>query len=231
MNELPKLSPRLIRAASMVRQGSFVADVGTDHAYLPIYLFLEGRIRGGVASDVNAGPVERGRKNIESFGLEKSISVVHTDGLSGIERFSPDDVLILGMGGELIARILGDAEWTRDSGIRLCLQPMTHPEILRAFLLDNGYSIVDEQLVAEGDRIYQLIAAQYSGASESYSSAELLLGRINASRRTEEFFRLAELTVQTLTKRAHGKKSAGIDPAEERQLLGEIQKLISEDKK
>ena len=146
MNEEFKLSARLRCAASMVREGSFVADVGTDHAYLPIALALEGKIRGAVASDINAGPVERGRKNIEEHALTDRISVVMTDGLSGIEPYAPNDILILGMGGELIARILECAPWTKDQSIRLCLQPMTHAEALRSFLLDNGYSIIDEQL-------------------------------------------------------------------------------------
>ena len=229
MNEEFKLSARLRCAASMVREGSFVADVGTDHAYLPIALALEGKIRGAVASDINAGPVERGRKNIEEHALTDRISVVMTDGLSGIEPYAPNDILILGMGGELIARILECAPWTKDQSIRLCLQPMTHAEALRSFLLDNGYSIIDEQLAEEDERIYQLISAQYSGKSEHYSPAELLLGRINAQRCSDVFARLARRTLDTLLKRARGKQSAGADASGELSLISEINSMISKE--
>lgn len=230
MNEAIKLSPRLRCAASMVREGAFVADVGTDHAYLPIALALEGRIRGGVASDINRGPVERGRKNIVEHALGDKIAVIMTDGLSGIEQYAPDDILILGMGGELIARILSDAPWTKSQNIRLCLQPMTHAEILRSFLLSNGYSIIDEQLAEEDGRIYQLISAQYTEQSEAYTAAELLLGRINAQRCSDTFVRLARNTADTLLRRVRGKQSAGSDARAELELISEINSMISKER-
>ena len=134
----PNLSPRLLAAAELVREGAFIADVGTDHAYLPIYLCLEERIRGGVASDINRGPIERAKENIEKYGLSERISTELTDGLCNIEKYSPEDILVLGMGGELIASIIDAAAWTKNSDIRLCLQPMTHAEHLRKYLYENG---------------------------------------------------------------------------------------------
>ena len=135
------LSPRLYAASELVRDGAFVSDVGTDHAYLPIALCLSGKIRGAVASDINKGPIEKARENIEKYGLSTKISTVHTAGLDGIEPFSPDDVLVLGMGGELIASIIADAPWVASKDINLCLQPMTHAEDLRRFLIENGFEI------------------------------------------------------------------------------------------
>lgn len=229
MNEAPRLSPRLTHAALFVREGAFVADVGTDHAYLPIHLCLSGRARGAVASDINGGPVARARENINKYSLSKKIDVLRTDGLCGIEKYAPDDVLILGMGGELIARILADAPWTKRSGLRLCLQPMTHPEILRSFLLENGYSIVDEAL-AEEEKIYQIILAEYTGKTEEYTDAELLLGRINALRGGEVFARLCARQMEILKKRADGKRTAGDDTSKEQLLIEAIRALAEKEK-
>ncbi len=226
MTQIPKLTPRLRAAADMVREGVRVADIGTDHAYLPITLCLEGKIRGGVVSDINVGPVERAKQNINTYGLSEKLTVARTDGLVGLDNYSPDDILILGMGGELIARILSDAPWTKNSGIQLCLQPMTHPEALRAFLCDNGYAISDERLVAEEDRIYQLICAVYTGEQEEYEPHELLLGKINIEKKSPLLSSLAEKYIKTLEKRIGGKRMSGESVENELSLLRAINKMI-----
>ncbi len=221
----PKLSPRLRAAAELVRPNAFVSDVGTDHAYLPIALCLEGKIRGGVVSDINQGPIDRAKDNIYMYGLSDRLSAVRTDGLSGIERFSPEDIFILGMGGELIASIIAAAPWTKQRGVRLCLQPMTHPELLRAFLLENGYAIIEERL-AEEEKIYQIIWAEFCGAAERYSDAELLLGRLNIERGGEVIRRLAEHNVAILRRKIQGKALAGADCSAELKLMEEIKEVI-----
>ncbi len=161
------LSPRLLSAVPYVREGDFVADVGTDHAYLPIYLCESGRIcprKAGalcaVASDINKGPVERATVHIAAAGLTASILTVQTDGLCGLDRYDPDTVIIFGMGGELIAAILAAAPWLRRDGRRLILQPMTHAERLRAYLVEGGFAIIGETLSQEGERVYQTICAE-----------------------------------------------------------------------
>ena len=192
MTDTTLLSTRLKLAAALIREGAFLADVGTDHAYLPIALCLDGRIRGAVASDINKGPIERAEENIKKYSLENKISLCLCDGLSGIKRFSPTDISILGIGGELIVKILSAAPWTKDSAIRLCLQPMTHPEIVREYLAKEGYCVVDESIAVEDDKIYQLISAEYTGKPYTYTDAELLLGKINIERKSPELMRLAE---------------------------------------
>ena len=227
MRDNLRLSPRLARAASMIRHGAVVADIGTDHAYLPILLCLDGKATSAVASDINTGPIERARKNIKEFGLEQKISVVQTDGLNGIEEYSPNEILILGMGGELIARILADAPWTKQQNIHLCLQPMTHPEALRKFLSENGYSIIDEDIVLD-DKIYQIIYAGFTGETYTLSPMELYFGKINIARRNDGFLKLAEQQLKILKKRADGKQSAGESFDEERDMIAEISKHIGE---
>ena len=223
---IPKLSPRLMAAASTIRDGAFVSDVGTDHAYLPIFLCLEGRVRGGVVSDINKGPIERAKQNIEKYGLCDRLKAVHTAGLDGIEKYAPDDIMILGMGGELIASIIDGAAWTRRTEVRLCLQPMTHAEILRKYLADNGYSVTDEKLVREDEKIYQIICAEYTGEKREYTTEELLLGKINIRRGGEELRALAAHTVALLEKRAKGIESGNGIAAEERKLIEKIKNIL-----
>ena len=101
-----KISERLCTAASYVRDGAVVADIGTDHAYLPIYLALENKITRAIASDVNEGPISKARENISKYNLDNTIDTCIAKGLDGIDKYSPTDIVICGMGGELIAKIL-----------------------------------------------------------------------------------------------------------------------------
>lgn len=168
---------RLIAAAGYARQGKFIADVGTDHAYLPVYLLERGVSAGALATDINRGPLERAAANVAAAGLSDRITLRLADGLDGVEAFRPEDIFVLGMGGELIARILGGSEYIKNENIRLVLQPMTRQAALRRFLLDGGFCIDDEVLVGdEGDRIYQLICAHYDGCRRTADDSSLLAG-------------------------------------------------------
>ena len=218
---IPNLSQRLRCAASLVRQDSLVADVGTDHAYLPIALLSEGRIRGGVVSDIHKGPIARATEHIRAYGMADKLTSVLCDGLCGLADYRPEDILILGMGGELIARILADAPWTKDPHIRLILQPMTHPEALRAFLCGAGYTIVEEALVKE-EKIYQILCAEYTGDVADYSEPELLFGRQNLSRRDPLTWELLSRWEEILSVRKAGKQKADADTAAEDRLLQQI---------
>lgn len=220
-----KLSKRLLAAASFVRQGSVVADVGSDHAYLPIYLCNLGKIPKAIASDINEGPVARAKINVASAGLGRKITVLHTSGLDGIDRYSPDDIVICGMGGELIRDIIACAEWTKNKKIRLILQPMTHSEKLRAFLLENGYTIIGETIIKD-DKLYQIICAEYTGRREEYSPAELVLGRLNIEFRNEFFTEYADYIKRVYLVRRDGKSASGADTSEEDILIAEIDKLL-----
>lgn len=223
---LPKISKRLEAAASFARRGERIADVGTDHAYLPIYLYAKGMTPGGVASDINEGPVNRARINVRGWGAAGAFEVLRADGLDGIEKYAVGDIYVLGMGGELIANIIDAAEWVRDSKIRLILQPMTHPEILRAYLYENGFEIVDECLVSE-DKIYQIICAQYRGGRREVSLGELYFGRHNLERGGELLRELLLRARDVYQKRALGKGlSDNADTSEEQKMLDEIERIL-----
>jgi len=104
----PKPDGRLMSAAPFVR-GGVIADIGTDHAYLPVWLLLTGRVQGAVATDIREGPLRTAARTVERYGLSGKISLILADGLAGIEKYHPDDIIIFGMGGELIASIIEKA--------------------------------------------------------------------------------------------------------------------------
>ena len=169
-----ELSPRLAAIAGRVPPGSRLADIGTDHAYLPAYLILEGTIPSAVASDVNRGPLDRGRETARLAGVEEKIDFRLSDGLKGLGEDEADVIVIAGMGGELISRILSDAPWTK--GKLLLLQPMTAQPELRRWLNGNDYRIERETVVREGQKLYVILTVR-GGADEPYSIGELWAGR------------------------------------------------------
>ena len=163
--------------ASLVRDGAFLSDVGCDHAFLPIYLLERGKIRGAVASDVVGGPLSRARENIEKANMSAKIATELCPGLDKIAPYDPDDIVIAGMGGELIASIIDGWELSRDAKRRFILQPMTRKEDLRAYLSREGYEIEDELAIEEDSRIYTVMAASYTGKPYTLDAFELIAGR------------------------------------------------------
>ena len=155
-----KLGRRMAAIAAMVPAGSKVADIGTDHAYLPIYLVTEGTAPSAVAGDVHKGPYQSALSAVESLGLSDKIAVRFGDGLNVISPGEVDTVIIAGMGGPNIIDILaGRTEITRLLS-RLVLQPMLAAGAVRRWLADNGWRIVAEALVEEDSRLYEIIAAE-----------------------------------------------------------------------
>lgn len=169
---------RLKTVASLVRQGSRLADIGTDHALLPCALVNEGRCPSAIASDVRVGPTEAARRSIAAAELEHKIEVRLGDGLSTVLPEEADDIVIAGMGGETIAAILQAASWTKNAAYRLILQPMTRSEKLRRFLYENGFSIEEERIADDGRRCYTVICASYSGESFVPSEERCFVGKV-----------------------------------------------------
>lgn len=169
-----ELTPRLQQIADWVPQGATLADVGTDHGYLPVWLTIQRRIRSAVATDLRVGPLTRGRENAASFGVSDSIDFRLCGGLSRVGPEETDTVAIAGMGGEKIAVILSDAPWTADGRHRLLLQPMTRTEELRCFLSCNGYMILRERLVYDRGTLYSVLEA--TGGAQTLSLGELYGG-------------------------------------------------------
>ena len=220
---LPGIDTRLLRASRFIRESAYLADVGTDHAYLPIYLTLIGRIDRAFASDINDGPVLRAKQSIAKYGVGDKVEVVKAAGLDGVGDREITDVVIAGMGGELIASILSDAPWIKNEKYNLVLQPMTHPEILRKYLLFEGFSIIGEDVVSDMEdkngKVYQIINATYTGEKCTYSSTELLFGKLNIGRGGAEFLRLCEREAKKHGEIVRAKDAAGQDSAYEQEIL------------
>ena len=217
--ELPNLDTRLQSVARFVRRGAFVADIGSDHAYLPLWLVLSGRASRAVASDIVEGPVARARANVIRYGCEDRVTVIRADGLAGVRELPITDIVIAGMGGELIANIISAAGWVRNERYRLILQPMTHSEILRRELLAWGFFISDEALSMskDGKKLYVTICAEFGvdGKNEKWSDAELLLGKKNIERGGEIYRELCKRLLLQYTKIKQAKAGAGADTSEE----------------
>lgn len=171
-----ELSPRLLSVAQLVPPGALLADVGTDHAFLPIYLLQRDLIHGAVAADLREGPLAKARANGEKYGLMDKMSFRLCDGLAEIAPDEADTIAIAGMGGETITAILAAAPWTRDGAHRLILQPMTSLYDLREFLSKNGYRIKMEHINRDGGRTYVTMEA-VAGEAPPYSVGELWAGR------------------------------------------------------
>lgn len=169
------LTPRLRTVAHLVAPGAKLADIGTDHAYLPVRLLLDGTIKHAIAADLRRGPLARARETAAQYGVSDKISFRLCDGLTGIDKEEVDTVVIAGMGGETIAAILEAAPWTREE-TQLLLQPMTSFPDLREWLQKNGYQIERETIAREGERLYTVLTVR-GGQMDELAPAELWVGR------------------------------------------------------
>ena len=154
-----RLSKRLAAVAEQIRPGVRVADIGTDHARLPVWLVRNNMVSAAIAVDIADGPLAVAREYIKRCGLSGRITVIRSDGLSALDLTQIDDIIIAGMGGETIAEIL-EQGLPRIDGKRLILQPMSRPERLKARLMSAGIQIISEQIIEEGRRKYTLFLAQ-----------------------------------------------------------------------
>ena len=154
-----RLDERLAAAASFVRTDRRICDVGTDHALLPCYLCEQGAL-SVIASDVNENPLAAARANIEKYGCSDRITLVQSDGLRSVPPC--DDIIIAGMGGELIAEIIAGCTFvTPDT--RFILQPMTKAEVLRRYLYSAGFEIMQEKGAAVSGKAYTVMLVQHTG--------------------------------------------------------------------
>ena len=183
-----KLSKRLDACASLVRQNTTLADVGCDHGYVPVYLVENGIITRAVASDINVQPLKSCENLVKSEGLEEIIKCVLSDGLNNIDGSEAEDILLAGMGGELIAEILSRCPYVKEKHI--IINAMTHPELARQWLFENGFEIKNDLVVKDGRHYYSVLDAYYTGKNTEYKRADLYLGKIEDFSNTEYFVHL-----------------------------------------
>lgn len=178
-----KLSKRLKKITDFIPPASRLADIGSDHAYLPIYLIQQEKIDYAIAGEVVAGPFQHAQEEVAGRRLEDNIHVRLGDGLDVIEKEDEiDHVVIAGMGGHLIASILekGLHNQKISDGQSFILQPNNEETYLRRFLLEEDFEILQESILSENNHFYEIIVAKYQDKQEvmEWSEEDLLFGRL-----------------------------------------------------
>ncbi len=205
------LDNRLKTAAELCRSGRIAADVGCDHAQLACRLAMD-KSALVIASDVRDGPLEAARRTVSETGVH-NVRIVKSDGLAEIDF--ADDVMICGMGGELIAQIIGGCRFL-NADTRFILQPMTRAEFLRKWLYRNGFELLEERVAYDGGRGYTIMLAAYMGVSREIDEAEALTGKITDCK----FLRKI---AEKLTKKADGMEKSRSDSDN----VGELRELAA----
>ncbi len=173
-----ELSKRLQKVADLVTEGASVADIGTDHAYIPIYLVKNHKISKAIALDVNRGPLERAKEHIKAEGLEELIDTRLSDGMEALKPYEVQEIITAGMGGGLVIKILTDYPQVTESLNYGVLQPQSEIHRVRRFLNNQGYRILAEDFVEEDGKYYPMMKVDFrANASEEYSPCQYYFGK------------------------------------------------------
>lgn len=224
----PVLDDRLMSVAARVGQDAVLADIGTDHAFLPVFLLATGKIRRAVCTDIHEGPLATAKKNAAASGVSDLCDFLLTDGLTGVENYPVTDVAIAGMGGEMIADILGRADPELLRRVRLILQPMTKQEHLRRALGALGIRTESETYSRDGQKYYLTLTARYDGTVRSVSPEEAFFGEAPDTHLADAAY-LGYLSAKrrALQTAKAGKSSAGLPTDGEERLLCALFDLLS----
>ena len=215
---MTQLDHRLGAIFDMVKGGT-VADIGTDHALLPVALVESGRCSGGFACDIGAGPLESAGRTIAAAGLQDKIERVQADGIAP-QCAGCDTIIIAGMGGLLIVDILSRAAIGEHT--QLLLQPMTKAPELRRWLTENGFCIEREQYVREGKMLNVILEAR-RGQSDPYRAADLEVGMFTDSAVGHEY---VKRRLDLLKLRRDNESRAGREVSALQELIDELEKRI-----
>ncbi len=171
------LSKRLKTIMQKVPKGARIADIGTDHAYLPVALINEGRVNFAVACDINEKPLKNAEKTVRCAGMSDKISLRLSNGLEKVSKDEVDTVIIAGIGGEVISGIIKSADWLKDNKL-LILQPTTAAEALREYLAENGFFIESETAIKDANKVYTVMTV-VPGEEAEKSFAYYVTGKID----------------------------------------------------
>ncbi len=195
--------------------GTFI-DIGTDHGYLPVYLILNGVCPTAAASDINAAPLAKAMASAAGYGVADRMEFFLSDGFAGIEK-SYDTACVCGMGGQVIADIIGKGEGKYKS---LVLQPMTKAEFLRRYLWDNGYVIENELYPTQDGKAYAVMSARRFGDKFKYTYCDTYLGKIRPD--TEGYLKYVAKIYSSAKKRYGGTKRG-----DDKTLICECEEILS----
>ncbi|GLY09985.1 tRNA (adenine(22)-N(1))-methyltransferase [Pseudobacillus badius] len=187
-----QLSKRLMAVASRIPAGAVIADIGSDHAYLPCYAVQRGVAAQAVAGEVADGPLQAAKQQVQAAGLEEKIAVRKGNGLEVIAAGEVDCVTIAGMGGPLITSILNEGKEKLVGVKRLVLQPNLRADHIRRWLLMNGWQLIDEEIMEEDGKIYEILTAEQGDADKPYGKrkeVELLTGPMLLAEKSDVFLK------------------------------------------
>lgn len=219
--QLLKLSLRLEAIARLIPSVGSVADVGTDHGYIPVWLAQNGHEGALFATDINSEPLSHAKHTAVEYGLSDRIEFHLCNGLAALD--GSDTVIIAGMGGENIADIILAAPWVKEKNCLLVLQPMSKSAYLRAWLFENGFEVLSEQLVQDGN-IYEILTVR-AGKDEPYSPSELLIGHARLISNSLLFEKRLRQLISKTKRTVEGLSSSG--RAEDAERLTRAQEVLN----
>lgn len=229
-----KLSVRLETVAGFVPLGSKLADIGSDHAYLPCYLAKKGVITFAVAGEVVSGPFESARRKVHAENLTEMISVRLGDGLDVLEPGDVDCITIAGMGGALITSILESGKGKLGTIKRLILQPNISSVTIRKWLLENNWELIAEEIIEEEGKIYEILVAEQGNPLKPYGpelETELLVGPFLRKKKGNVFVKKWKMEVENWHKiiAQLEKASASEETMQKKQELLQMINWVEED--
>ncbi len=227
MSKLFELDSRLKLCADFVRRGTALADIGTDHAYLPVWLALNGRIKSALACDIRPMPLQSGADNIEKYGCSDIVKTRLSDGLDEIAENEADDIVLAGMGGELIVNIISRTEWLKTPDKHLIMQPMTKAFVLREYLCGNGFNILEEKACTYGGKNYSVMLAVYDGETRDYPESFYYSGKLLGGDPYAKPY--IKQIIKKLNYKAEGKRHCGEDNIKEDEIIEELKNKFGVD--
>ncbi len=226
--DYPKLDDRLKGVADFIPPCDTFLDVGTDHAYLPVYLLKKGICKRAIASDLRCGPLKSAEKTASLYGVKENISLRLGSGFETAGKGEVSAAAVCGMGGILISEILKASDEVVREIETLILQPMTAVYELRCYLYENGYTIDDEILREDDGKIYSILKV-HSEKCPAPSNAEIFMGKHILQKNGELYTKYKEKQIKKLETKIQGMKKSR--NTENRQKLEETEKLLNDIKK
>jgi len=225
-----KLANRLKIIGSMIEKGSTVVDIGSDHAYLPIYLVKEGISQRVIATEILSGPFERARENIKKSCYQDFIQLRYGSGLKPIKPGEVDVAVIAGMGANTMINIIEESRETVDSLKKLILQPMCNQARLRKHLFQRAYTIIDEDVAMDANKYYEIIVAQ-KASIVAFDEIDILVGPVLRCKKTpvvEEYihYRIKKLQKILETLEASNSRAGEIALLERKRELQALKEVI-----
>lgn len=187
MSTLPHLTPRLKKIADLIQPCNIMADIGTDHAYLPVYLCMSGKCKSAIASDIKQGPLESAASTVTGYNQAHKIELRLGSGVDTLEPEEADVIVIAGMGGIIITEILKSRPEIFKTAKQILIQPMSSVSELRENLCDIGYEISNEYLAKEDRKIYNIMTVTPCDNTSPQTEADIYVGKKLMENRPEHF--------------------------------------------